>query len=285
MRLLDPDLLRTFSAFADAGSLARAAEVVGRSPSAVTAQMQRLEGLLGEALLARAGRGRVLTPAGEDLLIHARRILAAHQEAWLSVKGTTAEGRLSLAATQDFVDDELPRLVRAFARTHPRVRIEFRVGRSAALAREFQAGAVDVLLAMRLSPAPDEVAVLREQMVWLAAADGLVADTAELPLALLDAPCGFRDAALHVLDQAARPYRVAATSGSLAGVRAAVRAGLAVTLRTARWAGDGIVPVPEHLALPAVPAAEFSVRIRREAPPQATDFAALLQETLVPAAA
>ncbi|RVC42556.1 LysR family transcriptional regulator, partial [Mesorhizobium sp. M4A.F.Ca.ET.090.04.2.1] len=36
MQVLDPDLLRTFLAFVDGGSLANAASVVGRSPSAVT---------------------------------------------------------------------------------------------------------------------------------------------------------------------------------------------------------------------------------------------------------
>ena len=58
MRLIDPELLRTFLAFVDGGSLARAAAIVGRSPSAVTAQMQRLEESVGEPLLAAAGRGR-----------------------------------------------------------------------------------------------------------------------------------------------------------------------------------------------------------------------------------
>ena len=78
MQTLDPDLLRTFLAFVDSGSLAQAASHVGRSPSAVTAQMQRLEEIVGEPLLAPQGRGRGLTPAGEDLVGHARRILAAH---------------------------------------------------------------------------------------------------------------------------------------------------------------------------------------------------------------
>ena len=95
METFDPDLLRTFLAFVDGGSLARAASVVGRSPSAVTAQMQRLEEILGEPLLAPQGRGRELTPAGEDLVGHARRILAAHRDAWLSLKGARAEGRVS----------------------------------------------------------------------------------------------------------------------------------------------------------------------------------------------
>jgi DNA-binding transcriptional LysR family regulator len=57
MQHFDPDLLRTFLAFVDTGSLGRAASAVSRSPSAVTAQMQRLEEIIGEPLLVAAGRG------------------------------------------------------------------------------------------------------------------------------------------------------------------------------------------------------------------------------------
>ncbi|RWE72942.1 MAG: LysR family transcriptional regulator, partial [Mesorhizobium sp.] len=91
MEMLDLDLLKTFLAFVEGGSLAKAASAVGRTPSAVTAQMQRLEEIVGEPLLIPQGRGRGLTPAGEDLVGHARRILAVHTEAWLALKG--AHGR------------------------------------------------------------------------------------------------------------------------------------------------------------------------------------------------
>src|SRR5262245_17236100 len=124
MQFLDPDLLRTFLAFVDGGSLARAASIVGRSPSAVTAQMQRREEAAGTALLAPTGRGRALTPAGEELVGHARRILAVHRDAWLSLKGARAEGNVALGATQDFADSVLPSLLRRFARSHSRVRLD-----------------------------------------------------------------------------------------------------------------------------------------------------------------
>src|SRR3954468_16930994 len=114
METIDPELLRTFLAFTDTGSLARAAGVVGRSASAVTAQMQRLEEIVGEPLLSAAGRGRVLSPAGEQLVIHARRILTAHREAWLTRKGARADGYLALGATYDFTDNTLPSLLRDF---------------------------------------------------------------------------------------------------------------------------------------------------------------------------
>ncbi|HYH21822.1 MAG TPA: LysR substrate-binding domain-containing protein [Azospirillum sp.] len=280
MNHLDPDLLRTFLAFVDSGSLGRAAAAVGRSASAVTAQMQRLEDIVGEPLFLPAGRGRALTTTGQELAGHARRILELHRAALLSLKGGRAEGRLTIATTQDFAEHGLAPLLRLFARTHARLRLNVRVGRSAELTHAFEMGEIDVLITMRLKPHPDEVAVLREPMVWLAGSEGLVRREDELPLALLDPPCGFRDAALTALDRAGRRYRIAATSQSLSGLRAAVGAGIAVTLRTARWCGPGIAAAPADLDLPEAGEAAFSIRVRPGAPPAAQDLGLLLEDGL-----
>ncbi|WP_214474014.1 LysR substrate-binding domain-containing protein [Mesorhizobium sp. dw_380] len=280
METLDPDLLKTFLAFVDSGSLAQAASTVGRSPSAVTAQMQRLEEIVGEPLLAPQGRGRGLTPAGEDLVGHARRILSVHREAWLALKGARAAGHVAIGTTQDFADSGLPDLLRAFAASHPRVRIELRVGRSTELAQALQAGGLDLAIVMRQIAAPDEVGVLREPMIWLCSQKGLVSRQEELPLALLDPYCGFREAALAALDAAGRRYRIAAGSASLAGLRTAVNAGVALTLRTARFAHSGLVEAPRELGLPPVPMAEFAIRLRAGADTAARDLAVLLSGSL-----
>ena len=280
MQMLDPDLLRTFLAFVDGGSLAKAAFAVGRSPSAVTAQMQRLEEIVGEPLLLAQGRGRGLTPAGEDLVGHARRILAVHTEAWLALKGSRADGRVAIGTTQDFADSGLPDLLRAYATSHPRVRIELRVGRSVELGQALQAGQLDLAIAMRQALAPDEVGTIREPMLWICSQKGLAARQDELPLALLDPHCGFREAALAALDAAGRRYRIAAGSASLAGLRTAVNAGIALTLRTARFAHSGIVEAPRDLGLPPVPTAEFAIRLSQSADPPARDLAELLAGNL-----
>jgi len=281
MVLIDPELLRTFIAFVDAGSLARAAAVVGRSPSAVTAQMQRLEDIVGEPLLAAAGRGRTLTAAGQELVGHARRILQANREAWLSLTGARADGRVVLGATQDFSDSTLPGLLRGFARTHPRVRLEVRIGRSWELAKALEEGSADVVIVMGQGAEADACGSVREPMLWLGPAGGLVAAQPELPLALLDPPCGFRAAAVSALDAAGISYRIAATSASLSGLRAAVSAGIAVTLRTARSIERGvIVEVSSEMSLPAVADAMFVIRLRHDADSPATDLAALLCDAL-----
>src|SRR5881227_4031158 len=85
--MLDPDLLRTFVCIAEEGSFTRAGQRVGRTQSAVSMQLQRLETQLGERLVSRAKGGAVhLTPHGQFLLERARELLALNDQIWTSFK-------------------------------------------------------------------------------------------------------------------------------------------------------------------------------------------------------
>ena len=275
MRHLDPALLRTFLAFADKGSLALAAAEVGRTPSAVTAQMQRLEAALGAPLLAEAGRGRVLTPAGEELVPLARRILAAEREAWLAVRGSGAAGQIRFGATQDFAEGVLTPLLRSFAEHYGRVRLELRIGRSGELTTAFDRSDLDLVLTLAQEGESDVVNVAREPMIWVGAPEFAVPE--DVPLALLDPPCGFRAAALAAFETSGRRHHIAATSASLAGLTPAIAAGLAVSARTRHVLRRGIVRVE---GLPPLPEARFSLRMRPSAGRAVQDFAALLTAAL-----
>ena len=84
---LDPDLLRAFAFIAEEGSFTRAAERVGRTQSAVSMQVQRLEALLGQRVLLRGKGGAVsLTPHGQYLLERAREMLAVNDEIWATFR-------------------------------------------------------------------------------------------------------------------------------------------------------------------------------------------------------
>ena len=79
---IDPDLLHTFVAIAETNSFTLAARRVHRTQSAVSMQIKRLEELLGRGLFEREGRSVSLTPHGEVLLDHARRISARTRKRW-----------------------------------------------------------------------------------------------------------------------------------------------------------------------------------------------------------
>ncbi len=79
--LLDNDVMKTFVAIADTGNFSTAAEVVLRTPSAVSMQIKKLEDQLGATLFLRDARSVNLTPQGELLLTYARRLIALSNEA------------------------------------------------------------------------------------------------------------------------------------------------------------------------------------------------------------
>src|SRR3546814_1860766 len=93
---LDSDLLRTFVAIADHGSFSRAGAVVGRSQSAVSLQMKRLEDTAGCSLFRRQSHGVTLTVRGQGLLRHARGILRLIERAAGELNGEAVAGTVRL---------------------------------------------------------------------------------------------------------------------------------------------------------------------------------------------
>ena len=131
----DLDVLRTFVTGIELGSFARAADRLGRSTSAVSAQLKKLEEQAGTPVLRREGRGMALTESGETLLGYARRLLELNDEAASALRGATLEGRVRLGMQEDFGETLLPALLGRFARAHPKVRIEVRTARNQELLR------------------------------------------------------------------------------------------------------------------------------------------------------
>ncbi len=93
---LDMDVLRTFVMGFELGSFARAADRLGRSQSAISSQLRKLEEQVGHTLVQKSGRGLVLTTAGESLLSYARRLLELNDEALDTVRGSDLEGWVRL---------------------------------------------------------------------------------------------------------------------------------------------------------------------------------------------
>ena len=233
----DLDVLRSFVTGVELGSFARAADRLGRSTSAVSAQLKKLEEQAGTPVLRKSGRGMALTEAGETMLAYARRLLDLNDEAAAALHGSELEGWVRLGLPEDFGEALLPEVLGRFARAHPRVRIEARIARNIELLDRVSSGRLDLALAWDAGVSTAHAERLSQvPLRWIAAADNELAKPAggdePLPLVMLEAPCLMRTAATTALDRAHIPWRIAFTSASLAGIWAAVAAGLGVSLRT-----------------------------------------------------
>ncbi|MFC5742553.1 LysR substrate-binding domain-containing protein [Dyella tabacisoli] len=233
----DLDVLRSFALGMELGSFAKAADRLGRSTSAVSAQLKKLEDQAGTPILRRLGRGMALTEAGETMLAYAHRLLDLNDEAAVAIHGGELEGWIRLGLQEDFGEALLPQVLGRFARAHPKVRIEARIARNAELLERISSGRLDLALAWDAGAGSAHLERIGEvPMCWIGPADepvGWHRDSGEpLPLVALEAPCLLRTAATAALDRAGIPWRMSFTSASLAGIWAAVAAGLGVALRT-----------------------------------------------------
>jgi DNA-binding transcriptional LysR family regulator len=271
------DLLRTFVAIVDAGSMALATETIFLTQSALSLQMKRLEDLLQQRVFQRNGRSLVLTAAGEELVGLARRLLALNDHIVASLGAELEPEPLQLGLVQDFADTILPEVLAAFASRHPRMRIQLRIGGSAELLEQFDRARLDVVMCMgrhgQLRRATSRI-LADVPMVWIG--NAALLDAAELPLVLLDEPCAFRRTLLEALERDGRPYRIVLETPSLPGLRAALRAGIGISCRTAGFAeADGLPLLPPG-RLPTLARIDTVLLCRDPASNEARDLAAAL---------
>ncbi|MBP7650326.1 MAG: LysR family transcriptional regulator [Phenylobacterium sp.] len=269
---LDLDLVRAFVTVSEARSFTRAGERLGRSQSAVSLQMRRLEERLGVQLLSRDPRHVVLTPEGEAFLPQARRLLRVNDEIVADLRGDDLEGEVRLGAPEDFATVHLPEILGQFARAHPRVALSVTCDLTLNLLERLRDGALDVALVKREPLGPDlGVRVWREPLVW-AAADAAVLKSAEpAPLVVAPAPCVYRKRAVAALEAQGMSWRAAYTSPSLAGQHAALRAGLGLTVLPRDMIPPDLKVLGEAEGLPHLEDAEIALLKSRTAVPLAAD--------------
>ena len=233
---LNMDVLRTFVIGLELGSFSKAAQRLGRSQSAISTQLRRLEEQVGKPLLKKSGRGLKLTTAGESMFSYAKRILELNDEAIDGLRDAEVEGWVRLGIPQDFAEGWLTSVLARFARAHPKVRVEVRAEQNVLLMERLRDGELDLTLAWDGKDETVQVEKLMVlPMVWIGRPDwgGIKSLGSEpLPLVAFEPPCVFRSAGIDALDAAGISWRLAFTSPSLAGLWAATGAGLGITLRS-----------------------------------------------------
>lgn len=277
---LDLDTLRTFAVAHDLGGLAQAAEHLGRTPSAISLQMKRLQDDLGTSLFRKRGRGLALTEAGEVALTYARRILAMHDELQDTMQGAKLAGHIRIGCVQDFAPI-LPSVLSHFASLYPRMQIELFIEGNAALADAIEKGGIDLAIVIGHEDRATAQTMGQIDLVWIASSAFAPPQEQALPLAVLGPQCAFRKCAIQHLEATGIPYRIAANSPSLDGLWAALLGGLGVTARTALNLPEGLMSAGSLYGLPSLGQVSLTLHRSSHSDGVAVDrMAALLSQTL-----
>lgn len=251
---LDPELLRSFVLIAEGESVTATARRVGRTQSAVSMQMKRLEELVGGALLSRDARGLEPTEKGRWLLERARTLLALNEEIISHFRAAPLRGEVVLGSPDDYALDWLPAILAGFARSHPGIEVEVLCMSSDELARRLAEDRVDLAILTEGQGGRAGEEIWRGPLRWVGPAGASLHRRDPLPLALARAGCTWRAAAVAALGQAGRRVRVAYNSTTQSGCFAVALAGLALTVSTPtrlppglQWLGEaeGLPPLPD----------------------------------------
>lgn len=239
MDSMDMDGLRAFVAIVDSMSFSRAGEAIGRSQSAISLRLRRLELSLGVSLLVRR-QGRVieLTPEGHKLLGYARQIIGLNDAALRDLSDRQGMTRVRLGLTADFLDMGFSQ---ALAQVRPlvgEVAVEIETDVSERLRARCEAGELDLAFYKQSSAEDGGISLLSLDMAW-AAAPSFATEDGGLPLVCFPDGCVYRRAMLASLRDAGIAHQTVLTTPSMESLRRAVGAGIGVTALPASLLGRG----------------------------------------------
>lgn len=268
---LQIDWLRAFLAVVDTGSMTAAAKQVFRSQSAVSMQIRKLEDSVGRSLLNRGSGTITLTPAGYDLLAHARRLMEIHAGALTALHGSGMGGRLSLGVPDDYVMTYLAPVLRTFASRYAEVEVTLVCEPSISLVAKVERGEIDLALVTRDLPNRGEF-LFREDLMWVASEQHEVWKKHPLPIAVHGLDQQLRTTILAALAALQREYRVVYNSANVMGQLAMAGSGMAVAIITRCSLPQGLKVLDTRHGLPPLPTLDVAVvRSKQSKRSQAVD--------------
>ena len=170
---MDLSDLHIFKTVAEEGGIARAATKLHRVPSNVSTRVRQLEQSVGAQLFVREKQRLYLSPSGEHLLGYADKLLRLSAEALGAVSKAPPRGLLRLGALESTTASRLPKVLAAYHKAYPDVRVELVTGTNDALTTAVLDRRVEAAFVAEVPSSKDLVAerLFRERLVIISSLD------------------------------------------------------------------------------------------------------------------
>jgi DNA-binding transcriptional LysR family regulator len=262
MTNIPTDLLRTLIAVIDLRSFTKAAAQLGVTQPAVSAQIKRLQILLGGELFDRTAHGISLTPHGEMVVGYARRLLSINDQIVHLGDGPRPELAIRIGTPSDFVASSLPGTLARLRSRWPDVRFIVRTDFFEPLLRELRSGDLDLLIGMSENPPPDARHFWARQIVWVRGATTELDPSRPVPLVSFGENSIYSRLATRVLKAVGLDCETVFTGPSMASLDRAVKAGLGVMAITRERAHYFGMTVWDDAPLPKLPELYTGIYVR-----------------------
>jgi len=265
MMNIPTELLRTFVAVVDLRSFTKAAQVLGVTQPAVSAQVKRLQFLLGFELLDKSAPGVILTSRGEQVVVGARRMLSINDQIAQINGGQPTAETLRVAIPGDFAGVKIPATLAQFRKRWPDIRFKVSASSYESMVRGLRQGELDLAIAVATAkPTIEAFQLWTDQAVWVRSAATEVDPAGPVPFVSFGDDCACRHAAVETLHRAGRECDFVFTSRSIASLEAAVLAGLGVMVLPKSRVPQTRLAVWQDAPLPELPQLYCGIFLRQE---------------------
>jgi len=287
MTNIPTELLRALIAVVDRRSFTKAAVALGITQPAVSAQIKRLQSLLGCDVFDRSTHGIKLTPQGDLVANYARRLLSINDQIiHIGGEGVQPEVVIRIGTPSDFVASLLPKTLARLRQRWPDVRFIVQTGYFDNLARELRSGDLDLLVGLSLSQPHDARYAWPLETVWVRGRNSELDPHRPVPLVSYGAECVYHQLAVQTLKRAGLDWEVVFTGTSAMSLASAVVAGLGVMPIIRRRANEFGMVIWDDGPLPKLPNLYSGIYLREGGVHAAYDqLADEIIETLNPQAA
>jgi DNA-binding transcriptional LysR family regulator len=282
---LESDLMRSFLAVADTGSVTAAAGRLLRTQSAVSLQIKRLEEVLGQPLFERLARGVALTPRGEQLLPYARRVVSLLDEASIALREKPLTGPVRVGIPDEYSGTVLPRALAAFDERHEGLQVTVRCDHSEGQMRALEKDELDLAVIYDWSYVQDGEILCIDPTVWVTSITHAQHLRRPVPVGIYFRSDWCRDFAEASLNKQGIDWRAAWTCDLAAGFRVAVQNGLAIAPLSRSTIPAGCRELTAQDGFPIVDSARVVLRRNpRGTSPAIEGMADMLREAFRPLA-
>ncbi|MDQ2066082.1 LysR family transcriptional regulator [Xinfangfangia sp. CPCC 101601] len=283
---LDSDLMRSFLAVADTGSVTHAAARLFRTQSAVSLQIKRLEESLGQPLFERQARGVTLTPRGKQLLPYARRVVQTLDEAAIALREKTLVGPVRVGIPDEYSGTVLPRALAAFDARHEGVQVSVRVDHSEALLEALDNDLIDMAVIYDWAYVQEGEVLAVDPTVWATSIHHEQHLRQPVPVAVYFKSDWSRDYAEQSLNRQGINWRTAWTCDMAGGFRVATANGMAIAPLSRSTIPEGCRELTSADGYSLIDSARVVLRRNPRGGSQALDgMASLLREAFATLAA
>ncbi len=252
-RAIPIEFLKSFLVLLENHSFSKTAVEVGRSQSAISLQIKRLEEVAGTPILTSSGKSLSLTQQGEILYEYAKQIVRLNDECINRLDGNLLVGKIRIGIPSDFAITFLPLILGRFAETHPNVSIDVKCELSADLRQTIDSQECDIVLALDDGkPTRFLQSSWRDPVSWIGLKSHKIHRNSPLPLVLFPEPCQYRERIIRTLTKSNIPFRILFTSQSIAGNHSAIQAGLGITALSKNSVPPYLQELPKSHNLPTL---------------------------------